>query len=159
MAIQGLGQVGFALAGMLAGEGGRLIVADLDADRVARAIDAFGGLPASTDEVHRIDADVFSLCALGAIINDGSVSDLGCAIVAGSDNNQLAEDRHGEALRRRGILYAPDCVINAGGVISAAMERFGEGAASETAYRLVRGIGGSLAEIFTLPKPPASPAT
>ena len=56
MAIQGLGQVGFALAGMLAGEGGRLIVADLDADRVARAIDAFGGLPASTDEVHRIDA-------------------------------------------------------------------------------------------------------
>ncbi len=120
VAIQGLGSVGFDLARRLHEAGARLRVADINSDAISRAVDEFGAVPVDTHEVHAADVDVFAPCALGAVINDQSVGELGAKIVAGSANNQLAEDRHGAELAARGILYAPDYVINAGGIIEIA---------------------------------------
>ncbi len=120
VAIQGLGAVGFDLAGRLHAAGARLHVADINADAVARAIEIFNAIPVDTHDVHGADVDVFAPCALGAVVNDQTIGEIGASIVAGSANNQLAEDRHGAELAARGILYAPDYVINAGGIIEIA---------------------------------------
>ncbi len=117
VAVQGLGNVGKRLCRYLADAGARLIVADIREDAMQAAIRDFGATPVSPDAIHKIEADVFAPCALGAILNDATIPDLRAGIVAGSANNQLAEPRHGEALRERGVLYAPDYVINAGGLI------------------------------------------
>jgi leucine dehydrogenase len=119
-AIQGLGSVGFDLARRLHQAGARLQVADINGDIISRAVEKFGAVPVDIHEVHAADVDVFAPCALGAVINDQSVGELSTKIVAGSANNQLAEDRQGAELATRGILYAPDYVINAGGVIEIA---------------------------------------
>ena len=120
VAIQGLGSVGFDLARRLHGSGARLQVADINGAAIARAVDEFGAVPVDTHEVHAADVDVYAPCALGAVIHDGSVDEIRAHIVAGSANNQLAEARHGAELAARGILYAPDYVINAGGIIEIA---------------------------------------
>lgn len=120
VAVQGLGAVGFDLARRLHEKGAKLHVADINTDAVERAVDAFGATPVDTHEVHAADVDVFAPCALGAVVNDDTIGDLRARIVAGSANNQLAEDRHGAELAARGILYAPDYVINAGGIIEIA---------------------------------------
>ncbi|MGH6618579.1 MAG: Glu/Leu/Phe/Val dehydrogenase dimerization domain-containing protein [Alphaproteobacteria bacterium] len=117
VAVQGLGNVGRRLCRYLADAGAHLLVADIDAAAVDRAIREFGATPVSPDAIHRAKADVFAPCALGAILNDRTIPALGAPIVAGSANNQLAEPRHGAALKARGVLYAPDYVINAGGLI------------------------------------------
>ena len=120
VAIQGLGAVGFDLAGRLHAAGARLHVADINANAVARAIETFDAIPVDTHDIHGADVDVFAPCALGAVVNDQTIGEIGASIVAGSANNQLAEDRHGVELAARGILYAPDYVINAGGIIEIA---------------------------------------
>lgn len=148
VAVQGLGHVGYAVCARLAGEGARLVVADIDPDRVARATDEFDATASEPEKIHAASADVFAPCALGAVLNDDSIPELRCAIIAGSANNQLEEDGHGEALRARGILYAPDYVINAGGLISASMERAGEDPHGAKAWALVGQIGATLAVIF-----------
>lgn len=122
VAIQGLGQVGYDLARHLHNDGAILRVADINQESVTRAADEFGATPVATDEIYGADADVFAPCAMGAIINDRTIPQLRAQVVAGSANNQLAEDRHGDELRRRGVLYAPDYVINAGGVIEIAYD-------------------------------------
>jgi leucine dehydrogenase len=118
VAIQGLGHVGHSLAERLHGAGARLTVTDVDAERVRRAATELNATPTDPKEIYGVDADVFAPCALGATLNDETIPQLRCEIVAGAANNQLLEPRHGEALRERGILYAPDYAANAGGIIS-----------------------------------------
>lgn len=119
VAIQGLGYVGHDLARELHELGAQLIVCDINPQATAACAKEFGAKVLSTDEIYQADCDVFSPCALGAIINDDTLPQLKATIIAGAANNQLAENRHGEALRARGILYTPDYVINAGGLIQA----------------------------------------
>jgi leucine dehydrogenase len=117
VAVQGLGSVGKRLARYLADAGARLVVANIDEALVRNAVRDYGATPATPGDIHRAKADVFAPCALGAILNDKTIPELGAAIVAGAANNQLAEARHGALLKARGVLYAPDYVVNAGGLI------------------------------------------
>ena len=148
VAVQGLGHVGYQVARLLAEEGARLIVADLDPVRAERAADEFGARVVGGDEILAVEAEVLAPCALGGVINDDSLPRLGCAIVAGAANNQLLEDRHGVALQARGILYAPDYVINAGGLINIAEELGPRGYARERALAKVQVIPDTLMEVF-----------
>jgi leucine dehydrogenase len=125
IAIQGLGHVGYFLARELYAAGARLLVTDIDAGRIKRVVDEMGATAVALDEIYRAKADVFAPCALGGIINDDTIPQLAVEIVAGAANNQLLEDRHGDALEARGILYAPDYVANAGGVINVYSELTG----------------------------------
>jgi leucine dehydrogenase len=122
VAVQGLGSVGFRLGRLLAYAGARLLVADVRADVVDRAVDELGAVAVSSDEILYADADVLAPCALGGMLDDRSIPRLRCRAIAGAANNQLAEPRHAEAIRRCGILYAPDYVVNAGGIIDVAHE-------------------------------------
>jgi leucine dehydrogenase len=146
VAIQGVGAVGAYLAQNLAGEGVRLYVADIDAARVERVVDETGARAVLPQEIFGLDVDVFAPCALGAIINDETIPQLRCRIVAGGANNQLAEHRHGDELMRRGILYCPDFVINAGGLINVYSELVGYDPAA--ARNKARGIFDTLLAIF-----------
>ncbi|HEY9225710.1 MAG TPA: Glu/Leu/Phe/Val dehydrogenase [Gemmatimonadaceae bacterium] len=125
IALQGCGHVGYYLAKELHEAGARLIVSDIDGDRVKRVVSEFGARPVASDEIYGVQADIFAPCALGAIINDKTIPQLKCEIVAGAANNQLLEERHGDELEKRGILYAPDYVANAGGVINVYSELAG----------------------------------
>ena len=138
VAVQGLGHVGYELCRLLRGEGARLVVADLHPGTVKRAVVEFGAEAVEPGDVLSVPCDVFAPCALGAVVNDATLLGLRCAIVAGSANNVLAEGRHGEALAERGILYAPDYVINAGGLINVAgeLEGYDEGRARERVARI-----------------------
>ena len=146
VAVQGLGQVGYALARHLHEDGARLHVSDISVETVERAVDEFGATPVEVDKIFATHAEVFAPCALGAVINDDSIPRLRAKIVAGAANNQLAEDRHGAELARRGILYAPDYVINAGGIITVA---YGKNHDEETIACHVAGIHDTLSEIFS----------
>ena len=118
VALQGCGHVGYYLAKELHAAGAKLIVTDIDGERVNRVVNEFKAKPVATNEIYGVRADIFAPCALGAILNDKTIPSLKCEIVAGAANNQLAEERHGDALEKRKILYAPDYVANAGGVIN-----------------------------------------
>jgi leucine dehydrogenase len=144
--IQGLGHVGWDLAERLSGEGAELVVADLHADAVQEAADHFGARVVDPGEAHRIEADVFAPCALGAGLNAETIPELGAPIVAGAANNQLATDEDGRRLVARGILYAPDYAINAGGVISIALAE--PGGSDGVVVERVSAIGKTLGAIF-----------
>ena len=118
VAVQGLGHVGEQLLRFLDEAGAELVVADIDPERVRRAVVRYGATPVTPREIYDVRADVFAPCALGAVLNDETIPRLRIAVVAGAANNQLAEDRHGTMLAERDILYAPDYVINAGGIIN-----------------------------------------
>ena len=120
IAIQGLGKVGQGVAKRLHAEGAKLVVADVSEEAVRRAVDAFGAREASPDSIVTAECDVFSPNALGAILNDDTVMALRAKVVAGGANNQLARDAHGKILMERGVLYAPDYVVNGGGIIRVA---------------------------------------
>src|ERR671933_1781340 len=122
VAVQGVGHVGYHLCRLLHEEGARLMVTDLEAEAVGRVVREFGAKPVEPDEILSMPCDIFAPCALGAVVNDKSLPELQCPIIAGSANNILLEARHGAALAERGILYAPDYVINAGGLINVADE-------------------------------------
>jgi leucine dehydrogenase len=125
VAIQGCGNVGFHLARELATAGARLIVADVDPERVRRTVEATGAAAVDPEEIQNVEADIFAPCALGGILNAGTIPGLRVEIVAGAANNQLWEDSDGDRLHGRGILYVPDYVANAGGVISGGREILG----------------------------------
>ena len=125
VAIQGLGHVGSHLARALHKAGAKLIVTDIDAGRIQSIVDATGAKAVALSEIYGVTADIFTPCALGGILNDDTLPQLKVEIVAGAANNQLLEDRHGDALEARGILYAPDYVANAGGVINVYSELTG----------------------------------
>ena len=118
VAIQGCGHVGYYLAKELHEAGAKLIVTDIDGERVKRVVSEFGARAVSSDEIYGAQADIFAPCALGAIINDSTIPQLKVEIVSGAANNQLLEERHGDELEKRHILYTPDYVANAGGVIN-----------------------------------------
>ena len=117
VALQGAGNVGFHLARMLVAAGARVIVADTGRDRVQRAVDQLGVSSCSPDEIFSLDVDVFAPCAMGGAVNARTVGAIRAGIIAGAANNQLESDLVGDILLQRGILYAPDYVINAGGII------------------------------------------
>lgn len=119
IAIQGVGQVGFNLAQELHERGARLTVCDINSEATARCAKEFNAHVVSPEEIFSIPCDVFAPCALGAVINDNIIKLLQTTIIAGSANNQLAETRHGKILHEHKILYAPDYVVNAGGLIHA----------------------------------------
>jgi len=116
--VQGLGHVGYYLCKYLHSDGARLTVADIDDGRVARVVQEFGAEAVGARDVVAVDADIFAPCALGGVINDDTLNDLQVDIVAGAANNQLSEARHGQVMHERGVVYAPDYVINAGGLCS-----------------------------------------
>lgn len=147
VAVQGLGNVGFHLATLLRDRGAALWVADVAEDRVRRAVEVLGAQPLPVDDVLGADVDVLAPCALGGVLTPASVAALRAPIVAGAANNQLADDSVGDLLRERGILYAPDYVINAGGVISVAAEYLGE-RDPDWIERRIAGIAERLAAIF-----------
>jgi len=118
VAVQGVGHVGYYLCEDLAAEGAKLTVTDLDKDRVQRVVEDFGAAAVEHDAIYEVDADIFAPCALGAVVNDKTLAGFKFDIVAGAANNQLGRSHHGDALEKKNILYAPDYVINAGGLIN-----------------------------------------
>jgi leucine dehydrogenase len=147
IAIQGLGHVGYFLATQLHELGARLTVADINPTLVEKVAKEFNAAIVSTDKIHRVPCDVFSPCALGAIINDDTLNQLQTTIIAGAANNQLAHTFHGQKLHDKGILYAPDYVINAGGVIFAAGKYLN--LPTPLVNQQIDGIHAVLMEIFT----------
>lgn len=122
VAIQGVGSVGGGLARRLAGAGARLTLADSDPARAEALAAELGAATVAAEDILSAEADIVSPCALGAVLNDASIPALNARAVAGGANNQLARPEHGAMLKDRGILYAPDYVINAGGIINVALQ-------------------------------------
>ena len=148
IAVQGLGNVGFHLAEFLNKEGAQLIVADIDKEKVNTVVSKFNAQAADPNDIITADCDVLAPCALGAVINDKTINDLKCKIVAGGANNQLAESRHGDALKELNILYAPDYVINAGGLMNVFVEL--EGYSSERAFEKTTQVYDNLMQVFDI---------
>lgn len=146
VAVQGLGSVGYQLCRRLHDAGADLVVTDIEASSVARVVEEFGATAVAPEAIYDVEADVYAPCALGATINDDTLPRLKVGVVAGSANNVLAESRHGDALYDRGILYAPDYVINAGGLMSVYGEL--QGWDRDRVLRQVAGIQSSLSRLF-----------
>ncbi|MDO7841265.1 Glu/Leu/Phe/Val family dehydrogenase [Sphingomonas immobilis] len=147
VAIQGVGSVGGGLARLLAADGARLTLADVDAARAAALAAELGAETVVADAILGIEADIVSPNALGAILTEASIGALKTTVVAGGANNQLARREDGARLRDRGILYAPDYVINAGGIINVALEYLGQGSRAEVEARIAK-IPERLAEVW-----------
>jgi leucine dehydrogenase len=147
IAVQGVGGVGYHLCRLLAAEGARLWVADVRAAAAERAADEWGAVPVAASDILHQDVDIFAPCALGAILTAQSIPRLRAKVVAGAANNQLALDRDGVALHAAGVLYAPDYVINAGGIINVFHEYYG---VSNEAHvqAAIAGIPARLTDIF-----------
>ncbi|MGH7127346.1 MAG: Glu/Leu/Phe/Val dehydrogenase family protein [Planctomycetaceae bacterium] len=147
IAVQGVGHVGHHLCRYLAEAGAKLLVADIDPAKVEAARRDFGATAVPFDAILFQDADVVSPCALGAILNESSIPRLRASIVAGGANNQLASAADGQRLADAGILFAPDYVINAGGIINVANEYYGT-ADDAAVMPQIAGIGPRLTRIF-----------
>ncbi len=150
IAVQGVGHVAYHLCKSLHKEGAHLIVTDINKDAVNRAIKEFDAQFVEPDKIYGVDCDIYSPCALGGTINDETIEQLKAKVVAGSANNQLLEDRHGNELFERGIVYAPDYVINSGGVINVADEL--QGYDRERVMKKVESIYSILQEVFHISK-------
>jgi leucine dehydrogenase len=146
--VQGVGNVGRALAELLGRDGALILVADVDGRRAEEVAGLVGGSTVQADRAIAAECDVYAPCALGATLSAESVPQLGCRIVAGSANNQLAEPRAAELLRAAGILYAPDYVINAGGAIAINFLEINGRSQAEVDAALAR-IGDTLTEIYS----------
>jgi leucine dehydrogenase len=151
VAVQGAGHVGYYLVENLVKDGASVVVTDIDGDKVEKVLADFSNVKAIDPEtIYDEDVDIFSPCALGAVINDTTIPRLKCQIIAGGANNQLEEERHGLELEKRDILYAPDYVINAGGLINVSIEL--EGYNRERAMRRAGQIYDRLLEVFAIAK-------
>jgi leucine dehydrogenase len=155
VAVQGVGHVGYYLCKYLSQEGASLIVTDIDQDRVRRVVDEFGAEAVAPDRIYDVEANVYAPSALGATVNDDTLPRFQVDIIAGAANNVLAEERHGDVLHEKGILYAPDYVINAGGLINVYGEL--QGWTSERAMRKAAEIYGTLSQIFELSREQSIP--
>lgn len=145
--IQGVGDVGLPLAEMLADAGATLLVSDIDEHAARSAARRFGADVVDPEDVYDAEVDVYAPCAVGATVNPETIPRLRCSIIAGSANNQLLTDTDAESLHERGILYAPDYIINAGGAV--AFAGIYEGVTDEAELQSrVKAIEGSLARIF-----------
>jgi leucine dehydrogenase len=150
VAIQGVGAVGEPLARQLADQGAaRLVLTDVDDVRAKELAQELDAETAGTEEIYDAECDVFAPCATGAVLSAGTIPRLRCRVIAGAANNQLAEPEDADRLAERGILYAPDYVVNAGGMIHlASLELLGEDVAARD--ERLRGIADTLAEVFAL---------
>jgi glutamate dehydrogenase/leucine dehydrogenase len=144
--ISGVGKVGAALADHLAEEDAKLTVADVNDAAVDSVVERHGAVPVTADAAHTVACDIFSPCALGGVLNAETIPELACEAVVGSANNQLAELADAERLRQRGVVYAPDFVANAGGVINIAEEPHGYD--RTRAYRRISSIHDTLLAVF-----------
>lgn len=146
IAVQGLGQVGYSLAEQLAAAGAELLVSDLDPGRVVLAVEQLGAQAVRHEELAATPCDIFVPCGLGGVLDQATVAHLHCAVVAGAANNQLASPEVAELLEARGILYAPDYVINSGGLIYVALQHQGAELPAITAH--LSRIGQRLTAIY-----------
>jgi leucine dehydrogenase len=138
VAIQGVGSVGGGLARLLAADGARLTIADVNTDKARALGEELGADVVAADALLATSADIVSPNALGAVLDEASIAALDCKAVAGGANNQLVRAEHGAVLAARGILYAPDYVINAGGIINVGLEYLGQGDRAEVDARIDR---------------------
>jgi len=157
VAIQGVGSVGGGLARRLAADGARLTLADVDAARAQALAAELGAQTVDAQAIMTVEADIFSPNALGAILNEQSIPHLAAPIVAGGANNQIATPADADRLHARGILYAPDYVINAGGIINVALEYLGHGDRAEVEARIAQ-IPERLRDIWARSKATGRPA-
>jgi len=150
IAIQGLGHVGSNLASLLWMEKVDLIVTDIDKDPMEKAIDELNVTVVAPSKIFSVECDIFVPCALGSILNSETIPQLKCKIVAGAANNQLAEEKHGYELLERGILHAPDYIINAGGLIYVYMEKREDTIRWWNVQQKIREIADTLEEVITV---------
>lgn len=150
VAVQGLGNVGSNLVKFLVEEGAKVIVSDIDQGRVKSHHDQYGVEAVSPDQILSVECDIQAPCALGAIVNDQTIGKFKCKVIAGGANNQLAEARHGDQLRELGILYAPDFVINAGGLMNVFVEL--EGYSPELALDKTKKVYDNIKKVYQLAK-------
>jgi leucine dehydrogenase len=148
--VQGVGNVAYTLCEYLHNEGAKLIVTDINKEAVQRAVEAFGAKAVDPDEIYSVDCDIYAPCALGATINDETIPQLKAKVIAGSANNQLKDTTHGDLIHQMGIVYAPDYVINAGGVINVADELYGYN--KERALKKVEQIYASIEKVIEISK-------
>jgi leucine dehydrogenase len=149
VALQGPGSVGFALGRRLRDSGARLVVSDVSKANVDRAVRELGARAVDTDAIYDEPCDIFAPCALGGVLDDSTIPRLRCRVVAGAANNQLLDEtRHAQMLKERGMLYAPDYVINAGGIINVSLELAPGGYDEQRAVAKIRNIADALRTIF-----------
>lgn len=148
IAVQGVGNVAYALCHHLHKEGAQLVVTDINKTAVQRAVDEFGAKAVDPNDIYGVECDIYSPCALGATINDDTISQLKAKVIAGSANNQLKDTIHGDKIHEMGIVYAPDYVINAGGVINVADEMSGYD--QERALKKVEMIYDNIARVIEI---------
>ncbi|WP_024890447.1 Glu/Leu/Phe/Val dehydrogenase dimerization domain-containing protein [Luteimonas huabeiensis] len=147
-AVQGLGHVGLEFVKLLKERGAKIFVTDINKERVDRAVSEFGAEAVGLDEIYDVDADVYSPCALGGTVNEDTLPRLKAKIICGAANNQLATNEIGDEVEKRGILYAPDYAVNAGGVMNVSLEI--DGYNRERAMRMMRTIYHNLTRIFEI---------
>ncbi|WP_101844189.1 branched-chain amino acid dehydrogenase [Halobacillus sp. Marseille-P3879] len=148
VAVQGVGNVAYHLCRHLHEEGAKLIVTDINAEAVQKAVDDFGAEAVGTEEIYAVDCDIYAPCALGATINDDTIPQIKAKVIAGAANNQLKETRHGDLLHEKGVVYTPDYVINAGGVINVADELHGYN--KDRAMKRVETIYDNVTRVFEI---------
>lgn len=149
VALQGAGSVGRYLAKFLDEAGAKVIACDINDANLALLKESVPSVEiCGVNDIYDVDCDIYAPCALGATVNDSTIDRLKCKIVAGAANNQLAEDRHGEILRSKGILYAPDYLINAGGLMNVSIEF--EGWSDSKSSRMVDTIYDTTLKIFSI---------
>jgi leucine dehydrogenase len=149
-AVQGAGHVGGEFIKLLREQGAKVFVTDINKDAVQRCVDELGCEAVGLDEIYDVDADVYSPCALGGTLNEQTIDRIKAKIICGPANNQLATDEIGDELNRRGVLYAPDYAVNAGGVMNVSLEI--DGYNRERAMRMMRTIYYNLGRIFEISK-------
>lgn len=150
VAIQGVGNVAYSLCRHLHDEGAKLIVTDINKEAVQRAVKEFSASAVEPNEIYDVECDIYAPCALGATINDQTIPRLKAKVIAGSANNQLKDPKHGDKIHEMGIVYAPDYVINAGGVINVADELYGYN--RERALKKVETIYQNIEEVLAISK-------
>ncbi|TYP56675.1 Glu/Leu/Phe/Val family dehydrogenase [Thermosediminibacter litoriperuensis] len=148
VALQGLGHVGMELVRLLTEAGAKLVVTDIYSDRINEAKEKYGVQVVEPEKIYEVPCDIFAPCALGAVINENTVDRLKCKIVAGCANNQLKDESFAEELAQKGILYAPDYVINGGGVINVSIEVSGQPYSRELVNEKLQIIPRRLKEVF-----------
>lgn len=146
VAVQGVGMVAYGLCKHLHEEGANLVVTDINEVAVERAVNDFGAKAVAPEDIYSVDCDIFSPCALGGVINDTTIPQLKAKAIAGSANNQLLDNRHGDLLDEKGIVYAPDYVINSGGVINVSDEL--QGYNRERVFKKVEAIYDILLNVY-----------
>ncbi|TBR08834.1 MAG: Glu/Leu/Phe/Val dehydrogenase, partial [Lysobacter sp.] len=147
-AVQGLGHVGMEFVKLLRERGARVIVTDINKNHITRAVDEFGAEAVSPEAIYDVDCDVYSPCALGGTVNEQTLPRLKAKIICGAANNQLANNAIGDEVQKRGILYAPDYAVNAGGVMNVSLEI--DGYNRERAMRMMRTIYHNLSRIYEI---------